>query len=64
MLTENRGGKLNRFNDPDVNRKTKAENKKQIYQQMEKTPSEHAKKFFEMEGYQHIKGKGKKNNEN
>ena len=57
MLTENRGGKLNRFNDPDVNKKTKAENKKQIYQQMEKAPSEHAKKFFQMEGYQHIKEK-------
>ena len=46
MLTENRGGKLNRFNDPDVNRKTKAENKKTIYEQMEKGPSEHAKKSF------------------
>lgn len=34
------------------------------YDQMEKEPSEHAKKFFKMEGYQHIKGKGKKNNEN
>ena len=59
MLTEYRGGKLNRFNDPDVNRKTKAENKKTIYEQMEKGPSEHAKKFFKMEGYQHIKGKKK-----
>lgn len=45
MLTEYRGGKLNRFNDPDVNRKTKAENKKTIYQQMEKDPSEHARSF-------------------
>ena len=34
------------------------------YDQMEKDPSEHAKKFFKMEGYQHIKSREENKSDN
>ena len=56
MLNSQRKRSINMHNDSTQNRNIMTTEQRRAYDQMEKEPSEHAKKFFHMECYHLKKG--------